>query len=123
MANPSGNCLDLIGDMGRGTVQSYVNYMLDPRYTYTIEFTVDTGDLGGSTTLDFMATLGSFAQKVTATSTSQKMDLYYTPAALEPEAALGFMSITDVDGLHGPVLSGIELCAHPVKTKNLRCTK
>jgi hypothetical protein len=122
-ADPSGNCLDLIGDMGRGAVQSLANYTLDPSYTYTIEFNVDTGDLGGGSTLDFMATLGSFAQKVTATSTSQKIDLYYTPTSSEPNSPLGFMSITNVDGLHGPVLSGIELCAHPIKTKNLRCTK
>jgi hypothetical protein len=122
-ANPSGNCLDLIGDMGQGAIQSLGSYSLSPAYTYTIEFTADTGDLGGDTSLNFNVSLGGFSGSAMASSKSQKFDLTYTPTSAETAAFLGFASDTNVDDMHGPVLSNITLCAHKVGSKNLRCTK
>jgi hypothetical protein len=121
VAVPAGNCLDLIGDSGAGAVTSLGGYNLDPAYTYTIQFTADTGDLGGGTPLNFNVSLGDYRQSVTATSTPRQFDLTYTPTSPEARAFLGFASDTNVDDMHGPVLSNITLCAHKVGTRNLRC--
>jgi hypothetical protein len=118
-ANPSGNCLDLIGNAGSGAIASLRQYELDPGITYTIQFTVVAQ--GVNSNLDFTVGLGSFSSPVTATPKPQLVRLYYTPAAIESMTTLNFTSGTDVDGEHGPVLSNIALCAHKAGTKKLKC--
>ena len=118
-ANPSGNCLDLIGNAGMGAIASLRQYELDPGITYTIQFTVVAQ--GVNSNLDFTVGLGSFISPVTATPKTQLVRLYYTPTSIESMATLNFASVTDVDGEHGPVLSNIALCAHRAGTKNLKC--
>jgi hypothetical protein len=118
-ANPSGNCLDLIGNAHMGAIASLRQYDLDPGTTYTIQFTVVAQDVKSN--LDFTVGLGAFSSPVTATPKKQLIRLYYTPTSIESMATLNFASVTDVDGEHGPVLSNIALCAHRAGSKNLKC--
>ncbi len=120
VANPAGNCLDLIGNEGIGAVQSVPAFDLDPQYTYTVQFTVVAQDVKSD--LHFTVALGSANWDVVATSKKKTFRLSFTPTTLEYSQPLSFTSVTNVDNQHGPVLSAIALCAHHVGSPE-RCSK
>jgi hypothetical protein len=119
LANPNGNCLDLIGNTGLGAIQAIPAFDLDPRFTYTVQFTAISQD--GKSNLHFLVALGSMKWDVVSTPKAQKFVLRYTPTALELQSPLSFASVTNVDNQNGPVLSGIVLCNHKIGTTNLTC--
>ena len=118
--NPTGNCLDLIASQGYSSVQTIGTFNLDPKYTYTIQFTVEAQSPSG-VDQPFTASLGDFSAPVTATNKPQQMDIYYTPTEAETKVTLGFGASSVVEGQIGPVLSGVVLCAHPAGSKKLNC--
>lgn len=104
--NPLGNCLDLIGNTGSGSISSLSGLNLIAGDTYTITFGMDAqGNVGN---LEFSVGLGAFSQVVTAMPAPDPSEtLTYTPSANQANAFLTFTSITNVDNVHGPVLDNI----------------
>ena len=105
--NPLGNCLDLIGYLGHGSIRSTHTFNLVAGNTYTITFGVIVQ--GADADLQFSVGLGHFSQIETATPVAQEMVLTYTPDVNQSDASLTFASITNVDGVHGPVLDHISV--------------
>lgn len=103
--NPTGRCLDLIGNQGFGSITSMNTLSLTAGHTYDINFGVTAQ--GGVGNLNFVVGLGMFLQTVTATPTPQNLTLIYTPTVSQSLANLRFTSSTNVDNAHGPVLDNI----------------
>lgn len=109
VANPSGNCLDLIGGSGHGTIVSTVGVDLHAGDTYTIAYTdLLQGFTAGSTpSLSYTVALGSHSFNATSIPTTTLMSFMFTAAADEAGALLTFNTTSNVDGVHGPVISDI----------------
>ncbi len=110
--NPTGNCLDLIGNTGSGSISSLSGLNLTAGDTYTISFGMDAqGSVGN---LQFSVGLGTFSQTVTAMPAPDPNEtLTYTPSSNQSNAFLTFTSITNVDNVHGPVLDNIVVTETP----------
>lgn len=113
VANPSGNCVDMVGDSGAGATLTSTSFGVTAGTTYTISFTnilqgYNPGD--GQTSL-FTVSLGGFTQQLTATPTTTGNSLSFVAAATDASAALSFHVDTAPDSVHGPVLSAISVTA------------
>lgn len=106
--NYSGNCLDMIGNMGFGSIGSIPTFTLVAGDTYTITFGVVAQAL--STSLDFSVGLGSLSAVETAPyAAPAHLTVTFTPTVTQSGAALTFASITNVNNVNGPVLDNIML--------------
>lgn len=107
--NPAGNCLDLVGSPGLGSVRSTPTFNLVAGDTYTISFGyILQGFSPGTTpTSDFTVGLGSFSDRLTAIPTVEDASINFTPAADESGAFLSLTALTSPDDFHGPVLDHI----------------
>jgi hypothetical protein len=110
--NPGGNCLDLIGDQGQAIIQSTVSFNLIAGTTYTVSWTdfLQGGHAPG-TQLEYAVSLGSHSQSYFSEPITQLFSLQFTAAATELGALLVFDTIGNINGFHGPVLSGISIDA------------
>jgi hypothetical protein len=108
--NPTGNCLDLIGNVGIGAITSTTTFNLLVGHTYTLTF----NDIvqGGNTLPSelFDVSLGSLLRQETSLSTAvTSVTEVFTPSSEQDGATLVFSSITNDDNVHGPVLDSIVL--------------
>jgi hypothetical protein len=110
VGNPGGNCLDLIGNLGLGSITN-TDIDLIAGHTYTISYTsILQGFAPGSTpTEDYSVRLGSnlFTETVGPSVTANSIS--FVDATTQLGAALIFASITNLDNVHGPVLSDISV--------------
>jgi hypothetical protein len=108
--NPGGNCLDLIGNVGVGAIASTTTFNLLVGHSYTLTF---NDILQGGDTLPselFNVSLGSLVRSETSLSTgASSVTEIFTPASEQDGATLDFISVTNDDGVHGPVLDSIVL--------------
>ncbi|GAB2178206.1 hypothetical protein [Dongia sp. agr-C8] len=110
--NPGGNCLDLIGDQGQAIIQSTVAFDLIAGTTYTVSWTdfLQGGHAPG-TQLEYSVSLGTHSQNYFSEPITQLLSLQFTAAATQLGALLVFDTIGNINGFHGPVLSGISIDA------------
>ncbi|WP_395018288.1 hypothetical protein [Dongia sp.] len=106
-------CLDLIGSAGQGTIKSNVGIDLIAGTTYTIAYAdVLQGFAAGPTpSIDYTVSLGSHSFNLQSIPTTTLVSLSFTAAVTELGALLAFASTSNIDGSHGPVLSGISIDA------------
>ena len=109
--NPGGNCLDLVGSPGLGSISSIPTFNLTAGDTYTIAFGyILQGFASGSTaTSDFTVGLGSFSPTLTAVPMVQEASLSFVPGSNETGVNLTFTADTTPDDFHGAVLDHIVL--------------
>ena len=110
VANPTGNCLDLIGNVGSGQITSTTGINLIAGHTYTISYTsiLQGFPTGSSTpTSNYSVGLGSSVFSETSTPTVTPVSISFLEATTQLDALLIFTSITNIDNVHGPVLSDI----------------
>lgn len=110
-AKLTGNCLELAGHAGPGSVASIPVFDLDPAHTYIVQFTVVASE-----ELPLTVQLGGSTWNLVARPKQKTHRLAYTPAAFEAGVGLSFTGSSAADGDHGPVVSDIVLCAKPVGT-------
>ena len=109
--NPSGNCLDLVGNSGAGSSITSAPISLVGGQTYTLSFSdlLQGFNATDPTTSLFTVALGSFSQQFTSTGAGATESVSFVAAATDPATTLSFLDDTTPDGGHGPVLSGIVL--------------
>lgn len=109
VGNPSGNCVDLVGNQGPGSVLTSTPIALTAGDTYTIGFTdnLQGFNSGDPVTSDFTVALGSFTANLVATPDLMQRSLSFVASASDPAAVLSFATTTSPDSVHGPILSGI----------------
>lgn len=107
--NPGGNCLDLVGSPGLGSIASIPTFDLIVGDTYTITFGyILQGFTSGTTpTSDFTVGLGSFSDTLTSIPMVQDASLSFSPGSDETGVKLTFAALTTPDDFHGPVLDHI----------------
>lgn len=110
-ADPAGNCLELAGHAGPGSVSSIPVFDLDPAHTYTVQFTAVAPE-----DLPLTVQLGGSTWDLMIGSKKKTWHLPYTPLAFEAGVSLSFTGSAAVDGDHGPVVSAIVLCAKAAGT-------
>jgi hypothetical protein len=108
---PTGNCLELAGHAGPGSVASIPVFDLDPAHTYIVQFTVVAPE-----DLPLTVQLGGSTWNLVARPKQKTHRLAYTPPAFEAGVGLSFTGSSAADGDHGPVVSDIVLCAKPAGT-------
>jgi hypothetical protein len=111
VGNPGGKCVDLIGSSGKGTIASTVGIDLHAGDTYTISYTdiLQGFALGTSPSLAYKVSLGSTVFDVSSIPTATPVLLSFTAASTELGALLTFSTVGNIDGSHGPVISGISV--------------
>ncbi len=110
--NPGGNCLDLIGDQGQAIIQSTVSFDLIAGTTYTVSWTDHLqGGHAPGTQLEYSVSLGTNSQNYFSEPITQLLSLQFTAATTQLGALLVFDTIGNINGFHGPVLSGISIDA------------
>ena len=109
--NPTGACVDIVGDQNAGGMATGGVYDLIAGDTYTISFDANLqgyGDGQGSTT--FSVGLGGFSQSETLIGDgNHSYSLTYTPGAGQTGAALSFLTTVPADAVHGAVIGNIVL--------------
>ena len=113
--NPTGNCLDLVGNEGGGQIQSVPTFSLVAGNVYTVTFEAELqGFTAGTTpTTEFSVSLGSMSQSESADPNGASYSLTFTPTTNQSGAELTFTTISAPDGVHGAVLSDIVLTDTP----------
>jgi hypothetical protein len=116
--NPAGNCLDLVGSPGLGTISSTPTFNLTAGDTYTITFgyVLQGFATGPTPTSDFTVGLGSFSDMLTAIPMVQDASLSFIPGTNETGVHLTYASDTAPDDIHGAVLDHIVLTETPSVT-------
>jgi hypothetical protein len=111
VANPGGNCVDLIGGGGKGTIASTIGIDLHAGDTYAISYTdiLQGFAPGASPSIAYKVSLGSTVFDVTSIPTVTPVLLSFTAASTELGALLTFSTVGNIDGVHGPVISGISI--------------
>lgn len=109
VGNPGGNCVDLIGDQGQGTIESTVGINLHAGDTYTIAYTDVMQGFGPTSTanVDYTVSLGSNLFSENSVPIVTPISIVFTASANETGALLTFSTTSNYDGVHGPVISGI----------------
>jgi hypothetical protein len=116
VANPAGNCWDLIGNEGGGQIQSTTIGLIKGE-TYTISYTsILQGFPTGSSTPSesYDVNLGDETFQETVIPTVTPVTISFKADANQPNAYLEFTDVTAVDSVHGPVLSDITVVASSV---------
>lgn len=114
--NPGGNCVDMVGTPGLGTISSTATFTLDPSNSYTISFgyILQGYSPGDSATSQFSVSLGSYSTTLTAVPSVNLASLNFTPAGTETNVHLVISTLTEPDIYHGAVIDHILLTAAPV---------
>ena len=108
--NPGGNCLDLVGNGGRGGIASNTAFNLTAGETYTVKFgAILQGYAAGQGNTTFTVALGSQSVTESVNGTAQQFSLAFVPLVSETGADLAFTTVVPGDGSHGAVLDNITL--------------
>jgi hypothetical protein len=111
VANPAGNCLELAGHAGPGSVAAIPVFDLDPTHTYIVQFTATAPE-----SLPLTVHLGGSTWDLMIGTKTKTWRLPYTPVAFEAGARLSFTGSAAADGDRGPVVNAIVLCAKAAGT-------
>ncbi|WP_174279747.1 PEPxxWA-CTERM sorting domain-containing protein [Sphingomonas bacterium] len=116
VANPSGNCLDTVGDQGPGVTVTSTAFAVTAGTTYTLSFDeilqgFSPTDLAVST---YTASVDGFTQLFTSTPNVATRTFSFTPLVSTSVATLAFNVLTSPDAVHGPVLSNIAITSADV---------
>jgi hypothetical protein len=109
VGNAGGNCLDLIGNLGSGQITSTAGIDVIAGHTYTISYTsvLQGFPTGATPTESYTVALGSTAFNETVVPIVTSNSFSFLAGATELGALLVFTSGTNLDNIHGPVLSDI----------------
>jgi hypothetical protein len=107
--NPGGNCLDLVGSPGLGSIKSTPTFDLiaGDKYMITFGYILQGFTSGTTPTSDFTVGLGSFSDTLTAIPMVEDASLSFTPGSNETGVNLTFATLTSPDDFHGAVLDHI----------------
>lgn len=110
--DPSGNCLDLVGNTGGGGIQSVPTFNLKAGRTYTLTFgeVLQGYSPGSSATTSVQISLGSLSQtEVYAGGVVTQETLTFSPLVDQNNAELSFNTLIPADSVHGAVIDNIVL--------------
>jgi hypothetical protein len=112
---PEGNCLDLVGNVGSGSIVSTATFALVAGTSYSITFGAELQGYAPDDphTTSFSVSLGSFAQTLTANGAGAAYSVSFIAPGSEA-GRLGFSTLVAGDSVHGAVLDHIVLSAVPV---------
>ena len=115
VANPGGNCLDLVGNSGPGAMITSTTFNLAAGTTYTLALTdiLQGFPSGDPATAIYTASIDGFSQTFTATADAARRMFSFTPLAVTNSATLIFTDLTSPDSVHGPILSDIAITGAP----------
>jgi hypothetical protein len=102
-----GNCVDLVGSPGDGTIKSSsITLIAGDNYKISFNVILQGFDPSSSATSDYKISLGSGLFNETAIPTYQSLALTFQELS-STTSPLIFESVTNPDGLHGAVISNI----------------
>jgi hypothetical protein len=109
--NPSGHCVDIVGDQNAGGIATNGVFNLTAGDTYKITFGANLQGYGeGAGSTSFTVGLGGFSQSETLVGgPSVQYALTYTPTASQSGVSLSFLTTVPADSVHGAVLDHIVL--------------
>jgi len=118
--DPTGTCVDLVGNYFYGGITTAGIFNLSPNYTYQVSFGSDLQGYSTSDTAEttFDVSLGSqtVLETLTAADGTQPFVVDFTPTVADPDAALSFTTVASADQVHGAVIDNVSVSATAIST-------